>query len=327
MVSLLIEFGADMNAPKDDQAPEGPIDDAASNGAIKVVRWLLDHGAKVNQRVDGITRCFPLTGAVIEGHLDVVKLLVEHGADINAVWADNNALSFAITYGRKEIEAYLRSKGAVEPGEPAEVLEVTAADPVLDHIEKHLGKADQLALREVVPTDPAIAIHRIRMDDQVALVTTGMSDRPMTVPKGREKYQYAELVIYLPADWPLTDKGLNDARNFWPIEWLRRIARYPHDNHTWLGGPSVIFANGEPPKSLAPNTKLSCILALRESSEFGTLSLPDGREIVFYSLFPLYTEERDLEKRKSTEHLLHLFQKHDISTIVDIHRSNVAKLA
>jgi hypothetical protein len=164
------------------------------------------------------------------------------------------------------------------------------------------------------------------MEGQVALVTTGMSDRPMTVPKGQEKYRYAELVIYLPADWPLTDKALNDPRSFWPIEWVRRIARYPHDNHTWLGGPSAIIANGEPPKPLAPNTKLTCMLVLVESSDFGTLSLPDGREIVFYSLFPLYTEERDFEKRKSTGHLLHLFQKHEIDTVVDIHRPNVAKL-
>ena len=35
------------------------------------------------------------------------------GADVNAVWADQNALSFAIMYEQKEIEAYLRSKGAL----------------------------------------------------------------------------------------------------------------------------------------------------------------------------------------------------------------------
>src|SRR5437016_5355915 len=70
MVSLLVEFGADIHAPSgygDPPSPEGVIDDAASNGALKVVRWLLEHGAKVNYQVEGSTRCLALVGAVNDG--------------------------------------------------------------------------------------------------------------------------------------------------------------------------------------------------------------------------------------------------------------------
>jgi hypothetical protein len=325
MVSLLVEFGADVNAPRNDRAPEGAIYDAAYSGATSVVRWLLDHGAKVNQQIDGRTRCFPLTSAAREGHLEVVKLLVEHGADINATWAGQNALSFAIMYGQKEIEAYLRSKGAVEPSQPTGTGQVGGTDAILAHIEHHLGKPNPLSLREVVPGDPPISVYVVPMVDRVALVTVGMSDRPMTVPEGGEDYRWAELVMYLPSDWPLTTKALKDRTNSWPIDWLRRVARYPHENDTWLGGPATVIANDEPPRPLAPNTRLTCLLALTEESEFGWLDLPDERRVAFYSLYPLYTEERDLERKKGTAHLLRLFQKHGISSVVDIRRPNVAR--
>lgn len=119
IVALLCELGADVNASVTPDMPEGVIYRAASEGATDVVKWLLEHGARVNQQVDGKTRCFAISGAIMYGHLDVVKLLVEPGgADFNAVWGEKNALSFAIEWGKPEIEKYLRSKGAVELAPP-----------------------------------------------------------------------------------------------------------------------------------------------------------------------------------------------------------------
>jgi hypothetical protein len=328
-VSLLVEFGADIHAPDghgDPPAPEGVLDDAASNGAINVVRWLLEHGSRLNYEVNGKTRCLALSGAVIEGHLDVVRLLVEHGAAINAVWAGKNALSFAILYGQKAIEEYLRSQGAVEPTQLGNKQE-TSKNPIVDHIKKYFGKPEPLALREIVPNDPSIAIHVARKPDRLALVTNGMSARPMVVPKGREDLQFAELVMCLPPDWLVGEKALQDANYGWPYHWLRPIGRYPHQNQTWLGGPVAIFANGEPPAPLAPNTKLSCLLAITSDWEGDWLHLPGGKVIAFYSVYPLFTEERDLEKQKGVEHLLKLFQEHDISMTVDLNRVNVAKVS
>jgi len=124
----------------------------------------------------------------------------------------------------------------------------------------------------------------------------------------------------------LTTQDLRDPNNSWPIEWLRRIARYPHENDTWLGGTSAVIANGDPPESLAPNTRLSCLLAVVETGNLGELRLPDGRHVTFYFLYPLYTEERDLEDEKGIEHLLRLFHQYEISTVVDVRRLNVARL-
>jgi hypothetical protein len=325
MLPLFVEFGVDINAPEDYDSPEGTIYYAACAGAVHVVRWLLEHGAQITYQFEGVTRCVTLMGACASGHLEVVKLLVEQGgADINAVWCGHTPLSNALMYGKKEVAAYLRSKGALEPWQLGAEQPPVQPDAILEHIERHLGKPNPLALQEIVPGDPAISIHVVPMPDRVALVTNGMSARPMTVPAGAEAYRYAELVMYLPRDWPLGQQALGDPRHAWPIHWLRRIARYPHEHHTWLGGPSAIFANGEPPQPLAPNTQLSCLLLTTEASDFGTLGLPDGRRVEFYTVHPLYTEERDLEKQKGVPHLVGLFLEHHIRMVVDLHRPNVA---
>jgi ankyrin repeat protein len=116
-MAALVEYGADINARQLNGSPEGPIYDAAGNGTAGAVRWLLEHGAKVNHEVGGETRCFALTRAVRGGYIDVVKLLVDYGAAINCVWGGYSPLSYAIMYGQKDVEIYLRSRGAKEPRE------------------------------------------------------------------------------------------------------------------------------------------------------------------------------------------------------------------
>ena len=325
MTALLVEFGADINAPDLDGDPEGPIVDAANEGAIDTARWLLDHGAKLNHEVDGVTRCFAIGGAARNGHLELVKLLVERGADVNAMWADQNSLSFAIVYGQREVEAYLRSQGAVEPWKllgQAPPSHICAN--IEDHLKKHLGKPKSLQLQEIVTGTPSISLVVVPMGKEFALVTKGMSDLPMKVPEGESEFRYAELVIHLPKNWPLTGNALQDPTRSWPVDWLRRIARYPHEHNTWLGGSSVIFANEEPPQPLASNTKLSCLLLLLEPDPFGTLRTVDGRLIRFYMVYPIYTEERDLERSEGIRRLVELFQEHSIDTVVDLDRLNVA---
>ena len=84
----------------------------------------------------------------------------------------------------------------------------------------------------------------------------------MIVPAGGDAWKFAKLYIQLPGDWPV-DELENDLWN-WPIHWLRRIGQYPHDNGTWLGGGFTIIANDEPPKPLAANTKLACLMLLAD---------------------------------------------------------------
>lgn len=194
---------------------------------------------------------------------------------------------------------------------------------------RHFGPVRPLALVERSRvTGVTINVVLPRPDrDSVILVTTGMSDRAQVVPSGADEYRFTELMIQLPSDWPLDMQSLADPRNGWPFEWLRRIAAYPADSGTWLGGPFAIIANGEPAEPFAPGTDLSCMLLLRENGDAGTVRCGDGRLVVLYSMFPLYSEERDLEKAEGMASLLGRFQEHELTLVVDPARVNVATAA
>lgn len=323
IMSYLCELGADIHAPKDDENPEGCIQDAASFGAIDALKWLIDRGARINFEVNGGVRCFPLTGATFRGHLEAVKLLVANGADINATWNGKNALSIAVSYGRREVEAFLRANGAKLPeGFGDDRLQ---SPDWIEHVRSHLGEPKSLSLRQIVPSDPAISVHVVEMQGGKALVTSGMSARPMAAPPGWEELRFAELVMYLPENWPLDQDSLADSDSSWPMQWMLKIASHPHATVTWLGGKSVVFANDDPPLPLASNTKLSCLLAMTEDSDFGCWFRPDGTSVWFYTVFPIYSKERDFEREKGTVALLERFQTQGISRVVDIARPCVVE--
>lgn len=71
------------------------------------------------------------------------------------------------------------------------------------------------------------------------LVTSGMGAHRMNVPKELAEYKLerAEIVVYLPADWNISD---HEEKNYWPLRWLKILARLPLEEDSWLGwGHSV----------------------------------------------------------------------------------------
>ncbi len=110
----------------------------------------------------------------------------------------------------------------------------------------------------------------------------------MNVPSELSNYALAELFIELPGDWKFESP---EAQWHWPVEWLRRIAQYPHDNNTCLGGPLTIIANDDPPKPLGPNTNFTSWLMIAENS----FQRKDGETVQLYRVVPIYSDERELE--------------------------------
>jgi len=100
-------------------------------------------------------------------------------------------------------------------------------EEVSDHLEKHLGECHGV-FHEIVSDLVHVDVHYHGPTEEFpwqTLVTSGMSQLPMTVPPDAEVSDYAELVTCLPPDWPLTDEAFQDEYFYWPLGWMKFLAR------------------------------------------------------------------------------------------------------
>jgi hypothetical protein len=197
------------------------------------------------------------------------------------------------------------------------------------HIDKHFKKRGPV-FHEIVSDLVHLDIELIEPTADrpyFTLITNGMSSRPMSTPKGAEQSQYAELVLSLPPDWPLTQELFANERNYWPIRWLKELARLPHKYNTWLWASHTV-PNGDPPEPFADNTKLCCALILFPvlvPKSFVRLEVSPGTMIHFLSFVPIYREEMDLKLHKGLDPLMSLFDKAKVNELLNINRLNTCK--
>ncbi len=188
---------------------------------------------------------------------------------------------------------------------------------VENHIEKAYGKFDSV-LHEIISPDIHIDICIIKPTkerDFYTLVTMGMGAHKMNVPEEISDRARAELCIYLPSDWQIDN---NEEEWYWPMRWLKILARLPIEQNTWLGYLHSI-PSGAP---LAQNTKLcGFILDVPNVINEDECLLPNGEIVNFYSIIPLHEEEMSYKVDNGGEILLSRIEdrKEDIF-LVDINR-------
>jgi hypothetical protein len=61
----------------------------------------------------------------------------------------------------------------------------------------------------------------------------------------------------------LTKKSITDPKYNWPIRWLKKVARYPHDAKTWPGGPFTIISKDQPLQKITDTNFRAMMLAAR----------------------------------------------------------------
>jgi hypothetical protein len=201
-------------------------------------------------------------------------------------------------------------------------------DAVENHIRTHLGEPENV-FHELVSTTVHIDIHIVPATPErpwISLVTSGMSDLPMTVPEGAEDWRFSELMIRVPADWPLTQEDFKEEANYWPIRWLKQLARLPHEYGSWLSyGHSI--PNGDPPEPFAPGCPFSGVVLSPPwigGEEFSTLYLIDGTPVRFWSVVPLHRAEIDFKLKHGSEALFDRLDAAGASDLVDLARPSVA---
>jgi hypothetical protein len=200
---------------------------------------------------------------------------------------------------------------------------------VSDHIERHFGTID-MVWHEMVSDLVHVDVHWIKPTAERPhhiLVTSGMSQRPMTVPQGAEDYRYAELVICLPSEWQLSMEAFKDESWYWPVRLLKILARFAHEYDTWLCVGHTV-PNEDPPRPYAPNTKLCCALlmpAILAPESFRELRINDEKTIRFYSVVPIYREEMKFKLEKGLDPLIDKFDKAKLNELLNVKRVNVCK--
>lgn len=202
-----------------------------------------------------------------------------------------------------------------------EVYDEEELDALEAHIDKYFGHSDKV-FHEIVSPDIHVDIYIVEPTPEknyYALITAGMGAHRMDTPEELDEYklQRAELVIYLPADWNIEGQ---EEKDYWPLRWLKILARLPIEHSTWLGWGHTV-PNGGP---MADNTKFTGVMLLDPENvdeEAAVCQLPNGENVNFYQVMPIYQEEMDFKIKHSAEALLERMD--DVSALVDIHRRNV----
>lgn len=194
-------------------------------------------------------------------------------------------------------------------------------DSLENFIDNNFGKIESV-FHELVSPDIHCDIYVIKPTKErnyYTLVTGGMGAYEMQVPEGFNSEKRAELMINLPPDWDIANE---DEKWYWPLRWLKILARLPIEQNTFLGWGHTI-PTGQP----IEGTDFDCIMLVSATNIEGEnvdLELPSGDKMVFYTLVPLFPEETKYKLDNSAEELLGKFDEFDIPypPIVDLKRPN-----
>lgn len=211
--------------------------------------------------------------------------------------------------------------------------DIDYVDAIVQHIAGHIGPVTNV-FQEIKSDAVRVDLLVVAPDEArpfATLVTCGMSEFPMRVPLENPddlalipELRYAELLLALPPDWPLTPEAFRDESKYWPLRWLKMLARLPHQMDGWLGIGHTV-PNGDPPRPLGPGISYSGwlidepVLLPREVQK---LRVGD-RTINFYTAVPLHEAEMDLKLREGGGALARLLDRDKVSELIDVNRPSV----
>lgn len=203
----------------------------------------------------------------------------------------------------------------------------SSIEQINTHIEKHIGPI-AMVWHEILSDLVHIDVYHIAPTPDRpyhTLVTSGMSDLPMAAPEGEEACRHAELMICLPASWPMKQEDWKQERHYWPVRWLKLLARFPHEHKTWIWARHTM-PNGDPAEPLADNVGWTGIILdfpYTLSTEFFQLKISEVKTICFLAVIPLYTDEMEFKLKHGGTALMELFERAKYTELIDPARRSV----
>lgn len=200
------------------------------------------------------------------------------------------------------------------------------AEAIDRHIEEHFGTVD-FVYHEVGSHLVGVHVYVIAPTEARpfrTLITSGMSELPMTVPAGVSPY--AEVMLCLPADWPMGESYPSETAPDWPIAVLKQVARLPHEYRTWIGEWHSI-PNGDPAETYAPDVPFCGVVItpmLRTTAEARVITAPDGTEINLLAVIPLHRDEIAVKIEQGTDALIEVLDRGRVTELLDPGRPSFA---
>jgi hypothetical protein len=194
-----------------------------------------------------------------------------------------------------------------------------------NHLDNYFDENDEiLVFHETESPYFHLDVHWIQPNEKrnhSILLTTGMGSMPFEI-SDKSSSKRVELCMLLPSDWKL-EKNWKQSKDLWPIQLLRNLARYPVIHKTFFDYSHTITES----QPFCIETKLiSTILLKSKILPEGFQKIKYGEDAIeVYLVFPLYNEELRYRKENGTKKLIQLFERENISEIIDCNRKNVCE--
>ena len=190
-----------------------------------------------------------------------------------------------------------------------------AREMVFDEL---FGECESVS-HELLPTLPHIDVFIFKPGyknrDFYTLVSSGMSDMPMTLPhEVSEDYQHAEIIMYV-----------DEPKNAY-INLIRHYARYPHKHRTYFGHGHTI-PNGMPAQPFFPGSELDTIIfipsILTPDKTFTELIKEKcGVNVQLLHLTPITSQETQFKLENGTNDLFDVFDNQSHSFLLNERRAS-----
>lgn len=207
----------------------------------------------------------------------------------------------------------------------------TYGEEISNYFEALFPDREEIVFHELVSDLVHIDVYVRKPNEKqnfYVIYTTGMSDMPMTLPEGytdREDLKYSELYMFLPQSWSCGESGkpLSDleAKDSWIIQYIKFLARFPHEYDTWLGYGHTI-PNGPSYAPLCEGTRMGGVVLSQGGGNMECVNTADGRKINLLLVIPAYQEEIEYKLKYGMSALDEVFRKNELSMILDITRPN-----
>ena len=323
LIEFLLQSGHSPDEQDGGRIAQSAITAAAGEASKRSLQLLLSAGASL--KVDSLDDN-PLIRSIQKFSLECVQLLVDAGIDIHKTYTLEdgrlrNALEFAVSRGCTDIADYLRSEGAVMPGENAKpqsrLYDQLNSKPLAWFQTDTPKSAGSIGLGKNFGQAELRWFDMSSMDHPfLTLFTLGLSEHLLATPAFGTVEARVELMMHLPFTWPMDGEYAQDPQFQWPLNWIRTLPQHILSGSIPLPGTHVIISNDEPPVPLGPGTEQTCLLLIADFYQCFPIETSEGQKIHFYHVVPLYTEERDFEKANGMQPLLEAMAAKGLESLV-----------